>query len=357
MQGHAWPVAGEIRVRKEVHITPQDLAGFIVSLGGIKFWIVAIFPMYVGWVLAQNPMGPEGRHLFLDELGIVLGFVIIGPLLGTFTLLLNTYYDMESTDRKNPRKEYVRVIEDLVGRETVAYSAWGFAVVGLLLGYFVSANLIAYSSPDLMVATGDRWGPISLLFGPFTFFLLMALAAFLSVLYSHPAVRWKGVAGMDVLVNIVGFGVICPLAGWSLIRPIEGFPLWYLASIALFVGAVYIPTTASDYESDKAYGIRTVAVRMGLERSMVVGFLFLLAAVGLLIIGDLGRWFPFTGPATHALRALWPFLAVQILLYGVFMRRPTQGKIWALLLLLTLVQGLATLLFLFQFVDGQTYAS
>ncbi|MGI0148478.1 MAG: hypothetical protein ACREDF_02950, partial [Thermoplasmata archaeon] len=85
-------MADEVRVRKQVYITPQDLTGFIVSLGGIKFWAVAIFPMYVGWVLAQDPVG--ARHLFVDQLGIVLGLVVIGPLLGTFTLLINTYYDM-----------------------------------------------------------------------------------------------------------------------------------------------------------------------------------------------------------------------------------------------------------------------
>ncbi len=132
----------EVRVRKEVHITPQDLTGFIVSLGGVKFWIVAIFPMYVGWVLAQNPLGPEGRHLFVDQLGIVLGFLVIGPLLGTFTLLLNTYYDMGTTDQVNPRKQYVRVIEDVMDRETILCGAWGFALIGLLLAFYISQNLI-----------------------------------------------------------------------------------------------------------------------------------------------------------------------------------------------------------------------
>lgn len=340
-------MADEVRIRKEIHVTPQDLAGFVVSLGGIKFWIVAIFPMYVGWVLAQNPFGPEGRHLFVDDLGIVLGFLVIGPLLGTFTLLLNTVYDMDTTDRVNPRKEYVRVIEDLIGRETVVYAAWGFAIVGLLLAYFISANLVEYTGP----LTG-----LSARAGRYVFLLLMAVAALLSVLYSHPAVRLKGVAGLDVAVNVVGFGVVCPLAGWALLRPVEGFPLWYLAAIALFVGAVYVPTTASDAESDRAYGIQTVAVRLGVERAMVVGFLLLVAAIALLVLGDQLMLFPFAGPATHALAVLWPFLAVQLLLYGASLRAPTQGKIWALLLLLSLVQGLTTLLFLYRFVGGQTYA-
>ncbi|MFQ5986816.1 MAG: UbiA family prenyltransferase [Thermoplasmata archaeon] len=337
----------EVRVRKEIHITPQDLTGFIVSLGGVKFWIVAIFPMYVGWVLAQNPFGPVGRHLFVDQLGIVLGFLVIGPLLGTFTLLLNTYYDMGTTDQVNPRKQYVRVIEDVMDRETILYAAWGFALIGLLLAFYISQNLIVYTDPR---------GPVTAIFGPYTFFGLMVLAVLLSVLYSHPAVRWKGVPGMDMLVNVVGFGVIAPLAGWALLRPIDGFPIWYLASIALFVGSVYVPTTASDFESDRLYDIRTTAVALGVRGALVVGFAFLLGAIVLLVYGNTLELFPFDGPATNALATLWPFLVAQVVLYLAFLRRPTQAKIWALLLLLSILQALASFLFLFQFTAGQTYA-
>ena len=335
-------MAGPV-LRKEVYITPQDLWGFIVSLGGVKFWAVAIFPTYVGWVLAQPA---ASRRLFVDDLGIVLGLVIIGPLLGTFTLLLNTYYDMRSTDRTNPRKQYVRVLEDVIDRETVLYAAWGFAAVGLLLAAFVSSNLIRYA----VVAGG-----LTALLGPLTFLLLMVVVALLSVAYSHPAVRFKGVAGMDLVVNVLGFGILCPLAGWALLRPIEQFPLWYLASAALFVGAAYAPTTASDHDSDRTFGIRTLAVRFGVTRTMQVGFAQLVAAVALLIWGGFQGWFPFDDKATGTISVLWPFLAAQIVLYAAFMRRPTQGKIWALLLLLTILQFLATILFLFFFTGGTTY--
>ena len=341
------PTVPETVVRKEVHITSNDLTSFIVSLGGVKFWAVAIFPMYVGWVLAQNPSDVAGRHLFIDDLGIVLGFVVIGPLLGTFTFLINTYYDMGTTDLVNPRKQYVRVIEDVIDRETVLYAAWGFGVLGLLLAAFVSANLITYPSFG---------GGLTGLFTNYTFFVLLAASAALSVAYSHPAVRWKGVPGMDLLVNVVGFGVICPLAGWALLRPIEQFPLWYLLSVALFVGAAYAPTTAADYESDRAFGIRTLAVALGPERTMLLGFAQLVGAVTLLVAGGLGNWFPFTGVAANGISPLWPFLAAQIVFYAAFLGRPTQGKIWALLLLLSILQVLATLLFLHLFVGGHAYA-
>jgi hypothetical protein len=163
----------------------------------------------------------SARHLFVDQLGIVLGLVVIGPLLGTFTLLINTYYDMDTTDLANPRKQYVTVLEDLVDRESVRYAAWGFAGLGLLLAAFVSANLVRYRVP---VAGLSAW------LGGGVFLLLIALAAVLSFAYSHPSIRLKGVPGMDLLVNVLGFGVICPLAGWSLLAPVEAFPSWYLLS-------------------------------------------------------------------------------------------------------------------------------
>ena len=100
---------GDIHITKEIRVSPSDLTELIVSLGGVKFWIVAVAPLYIGWVLAQPA---ATRHLFVDDLRVVLGIFVVGPLLGTFTLLLNVYYDMGTTDRVNPRKKYVQVVEE-----------------------------------------------------------------------------------------------------------------------------------------------------------------------------------------------------------------------------------------------------
>jgi len=336
----------EIRITKEILVSPSDLSELIVSLGGVKFWIVSIAPLYIGWALAQ----PEAtRHLFIDDIRIVLAFLVIGPFLGTFTLLFNTYYDMETTDRANPRKRYVRMVEELIDPETLLWASLGFAALGLLLAAYVSSNFVSYSGQDAS-------GPFTSLVGSHGFTIVMALVAILSVAYSHPAVRWKGVAGMDLVTNIIGFGVLCPLGGWALLRPLEQAPWWYIATIALFLGAVYAPTTASDYKADKAYGIRTLAVRLGVERTLALGFLLQIVAVVLLAIGWSQRWFPFDTPAYDAMRQLWPFLALQILFYAFFIRRPTVGKIWALLLLLSITEGLGVILMLWGFAGGRGFA-
>lgn len=342
----------EVRVTKELQISPSDLSELIISLGGVKFWIVAIAPLYIGWVLGQ----PEaGRHLFIDDLRVALAIVTVGPFLGTFTLLLNAYYDMATTDQANPRKRYTRVVEELIAdglmdRETLLLASFGFAALGLLLAAYVSSTLVTYGG-------GNSSGPFTSLMGTHGFTFLMTLIALLSIAYSHPAVRWKGRAGMDLATNMVGFGIICPLAGWALMRPLEEAPWWYFGTIALFLGAVYAPTTASDYEADRTYGIRTLAVQLGVARTLLLGFALQVAAVAILAVGWTARLFPFNTSAHEAMRPLWPFLGLQIAFYVVFMRRATVGRIWALLLLLSVTQALGVLLMLWGFVGGRAWSS
>src|SRR5438093_7688426 len=333
-------VGNEIRITKELRVSPSDLSELIVSLGGVKFWIVAMVPLYIGWVLAQPP---TERHLFIDQAALVLALLVIGPFLSTFTFLVNTYYDMGTTDRLNPRKKYVQIVEELMDPPTLLWAAAGFAGLGLLLSWYVSSNFVSYPA--------GTSGPLTSLIGTFGFTLIMALVVLLGFAYSHPAIRWKGVAGMDLVTNMIGFGVLCPLGGWVLLQPLELAPWWYIGTITLFLGAVYAPTTASDYAADKATGIRTLAVRLGVRGTLLVGFALQIASVVSLAVGWSQRWFPFDVASAHdAMTGLWPFVGLQIVFYAVFIRKPTVGKIWALLLLLSITAGFVALLTLWRVV-------
>ena len=341
---------GGIRITKELRMSPSDLTELIVSLGGVKFWIVSVVPLYIGWVLAQST---AIRHLFIDDLRVVLGIIVVGPLLGTFTLLLNAYYDMETTDRVNPRKKYVQVVEELIGeglmeRDTLLLAAFGFAAMGLVTAAYISGTLVRYDPAEAN-------GPLTSLLGPYAFLFLTILLIVLSFAYSYPRVHWKGVAGMDLVTNMLGFGVLCPLSGWVLLRPIEAAPWWYITTIALFLGALYAPTTASDYAADRAFGIRTMAVRFGVNRTLLIGLVLQILSVVSLAIGWAERWFPLDGGARDAMAELWPFLALQIIFYAVFIRRATVGRIWALLLFLSILQGLGVLLMLWRFVGEHAW--
>jgi chlorophyll synthase len=335
----------EIRITKELRVSPSDLSELIVSLGGVKFWVVAMVPLYIGWVLAQPA---ATRHLFIDDARLILALLVIGPFLSTFTLLFNTYYDMGTTDRLNPRKRYTQIVEDLIDPETLLWSAVGFGVLGLLLAAYTAANFIRYTLPPP--------GPLTAALGPHGFTLIMGLVALLSIVYSHPAVRWKGVAGMDLFTNMLGFGILCPLGGWALLQPLELAPWWYFGTITLFLGAIYAPTTAADYAADKATGIRTLAVRLGVRRTLLVGFALQIASVVSLVAGWSQRWFPFDSPSAYdAMAQLWPFVGLQIVFYAAFIRRPSVGKIWALLLLLSITEGIGVLLMLWGLVQGRTF--
>jgi len=339
-------VGDEIRITKELRVSPSDLSELIVSLGGVKFWIVAMVPLYIGWVLAQPA---TERHLFIDQAALVLALLVIGPFLSTFTFLVNTYYDMGTTDRLNPRKKYVQIVEEILDPGTLLWAAAGFAGLGLLLSWYVAAYFVSY--PPLSTS-----GPVTSVLGVFGFTLIMALVVLLGFAYSHPAIRWKGVAGMDLVTNMIGFGVLCPLGGWVLLQPLELAPWWYIGTITLFLGAVYAPTTASDYVADKASGIRTLAVRLGVRRTLLAGFALQIASVVSLGVGWAQRWFPFDVPTAHqAMVGLWPFVGLQIVFYAGLIRRPTVGKIWALLLLLSITEGIGVLLMLWGFVGGRAF--
>src|SRR2546422_208312 len=247
----------DIRGTKQLHLSPSDLTELIVSLGGVKFWIVSVAPLYIGWVLAH---APAQRHLFIDDLRVVLGIIVVGPLLGTFTLLLNVYHDMGTTDRINPRKKYVQVVEELVGeglmeRDTLLLASFGFASMGLVLAAYISGSLVGY----------------------------------------NPA---EAGGGFTSLVGKQGFLVL----------------------------------------------------------TLLIGFVLQVLSVALLLLGWSARLFPFNGTAYNSMADLWPFLALQILFYAVFIRRATVGRIWALLLLLSILQALGVILMLWRFVGEQTWS-
>lgn len=91
----------------------------------------------------------------------------------------------------------------------------------------------------------------------------------LSVLYSVPPMRLKAVAGADWIINMVGFGTLTPYAGWAATGlPLEaGRGLALLAFCPLFA-ALYPLTQIYQLEEDTRRGDRTLAVMLGVRRSL-----------------------------------------------------------------------------------------
>jgi 1,4-dihydroxy-2-naphthoate octaprenyltransferase len=106
----------------------------------------------------------------------------------------------------------------------------------------------------------------------------------LSVLYSHPATRWKGVPGLDLAVNMVGYGGGTTLAGLlvgqvafrpAAFRPAAFEPAppgadgwWLAAAFTCLFGSFYPLTQLYQLEADRRRGDRTLASELGARRSL-----------------------------------------------------------------------------------------
>jgi lycopene elongase/hydratase (dihydrobisanhydrobacterioruberin-forming) len=93
----------------------------------------------------------------------------------------------------------------------------------------------------------------------------------LSVLYSVPPFRLKAVPGADWVINMWGFGTLTPYAGWAAtgvpLDPTHGLVL--LAFCPLFA-ALYPLTQIYQLEEDSRRGDRTLALLLGVRRSLLV---------------------------------------------------------------------------------------
>lgn len=154
--------------------------------------------------------------------------------------------------------------------------------------------------------------------GP-AFGALTAACVALSVAYSHPRPRLKGRPGLDLLVNMAGYGAGTTAAGWLAARaalpagapaPVAPAALAALAFGLLF-GSFYPQTQIYQAAADQARGDRTLAVRLGTRRALMLSLVLGVAALGALqaalAVAGVRDWRWLTGAAlflwlAHALR-------------------------------------------------------
>ncbi len=284
----------------------------ILHFVGIEFWIVAMGPFYIGWAIAKQQTYP-------DSLGI-LGLVTIGPLLGGFTFLFNDYSDMLN-DNEHRRKKTSPLLKGVIEPKMILYSSYALGLLGVFLAFIIS----------------------------FEFALIAIFIVILSLSYSHPSIKLKAVGGFDITINMIGIGLLCPLGGWIIGgRNVFDFPIYFLLSIVLIIGGLYAPTTVADYDVDKAHGVKTLAVRLGPRRTIILAHVLLVTGIASLIIEG---WFDYV-LTRQILYKTWPFLVIQPLIYLIFLRKPTYSNIVAALVLVSIVSGLGTMLFLLYY-SGQ----
>jgi len=174
---------------------------------------------------------------------------------------------------------------------------------------------------------------------PRGYLVAYAICVVLSVAYSVPPVRLKAVAGADWVINLIGFGALTPYAGWAATgRPLDLTHALVLAAFGPLFAALYPLTQIYQLEEDARRGDRTLAVRLGIERSLDVALaaaavaFALLAGAGLragwsLADGDIARW-----AAVAVAAAVWGLVLVPWRLHAAE-RTPGEhqrGMYWAL---------------------------
>src|SRR5690606_15305030 len=75
----------------------------------------------------------------------------------------------------------------------------------------VPRHLLAFGMA--LMALGQLAAIVAL---PRSFAAVYGACFVMSVLYSVPPFRWKAVAGLDLVINALGFGALTAYAGWTL---------------------------------------------------------------------------------------------------------------------------------------------
>jgi 4-hydroxybenzoate polyprenyltransferase len=118
---------------------------------------------------------------------------------------------------------------------------------------------------------------------PAAYLAVYALCLVLSLLYSVPPARLKGVAGADWVINMVGFGTLTPLAGWLATGiPVDPVGQAVLLSFCPLFGALYPLTQLYQLDEDRARGDRTLATALGVKRSLLLSLVMAAVAFGIL---------------------------------------------------------------------------
>jgi lycopene elongase/hydratase (dihydrobisanhydrobacterioruberin-forming) len=213
-------------------------------------WPILAAHTAVGYVLAVGIAGARaGQRIAPAALGLVLWVVCLNG----GTLALNSAFDRDEGDiaylRSPPRPPAGLAV---------------FSVALMALGLALSFRLgLPYVGA-------------------------YALCFILSVLYSVPPFRLKAVAGADWLINMWGFGTITPYAGWSATGlPLDSARGLVLLAFCPLFAALYPLTQLYQLEEDSRRGDRTLAVVLGLQRSLDVAIGA--AALAFLLFAIAGR--------------------------------------------------------------------
>lgn len=228
-------------------LLPGDLFSYILHMRPAE-WPIMAGHTALGYFLAVGLRGAESGERLLPALWALVLWVVF---LNGGTLAINSVFDKDEGD-----------IGYLIAPPPLPRHLLAFSVALLAGGQLLALRL------------------------PGAFQIDYAICFVLSILYSVPPLRFKAVAGADWVINMWGFGTLTPFATWAATgRPLDlGHALILLAFCPLFAG-LYPLTQLYQLEEDRCRGDRTLALILGIRRSLAVAIGCVLAAFVLLAWG------------------------------------------------------------------------
>jgi len=180
----------------------------------------------------------------------------------------------------------------------VSWLAWVVCLNGGTLAYNSAwdrdtediAYLKAPPAPPPGLAPASLWlmalGVLLAVIVDARYAVLVAGCVLLSVLYSRPRPRLKGVPGLDILINMIGYGGGTTLAGllvgqalvYADPSPPDRSGWLLVAGFSLLFGSFYPLTQLYQLRADRARGDKTLTSALGVRRSLDLSLLLGAAA-------------------------------------------------------------------------------
>ena len=209
---------------------------YIIPLLRLRFVPLTLILFFFGVVMATGQLNP----LAWPELWGRCGLAALSLVFWAGTVyLLNDAVDVED-DRTNPRRQQSPLVKGLIQPREVFLWSLLLQTAALIFAFFVSLD----------------------------FFLNLCLLGLLGGIYSLPPIRCKARPGWDVLIQAVPCGFLIPLSGWSVVRSLAGSPWWLYVHLVLGWLALMLLVLLYDLPTDRARGIRTTAVCLGVRGTL-----------------------------------------------------------------------------------------
>ncbi len=251
----------------------------------LRLWLMAARPRTLPAAIAPVLVGTAAAYYLAQDIRwLAFAAAMLGSILIQIgTNLANDYSDAkrgaDTADRLGP----VRVTSaGLIAPRRVLHATWVAFALAALCGVY----LATVAGPEIIVVG------------------LLSIAA--GVLYTGGP-RPYGYAGMGELFVFLFFGLVAVNGSFYVqLEELDALPLLLSVSVGFLSTAILVVNNIRDLESDRRAGYRTLAVRLGRERTRVLYLALVAGAFALLPIaiaaGD-GPWLALLALAAAPLAA------------------------------------------------------